>query len=143
MAISNITFYDTFLDQLGKKAVNLSTDTFKAALFTSTYAPNSATDGYYASITGELSNGSGYTTGGITLSSVTFSSLIFDAANIYWDFTGTRTFKYLVLYDDTVVNDLLVGYFTLDNTGASITQNNGDRYPINFSVNGIFRIMGS
>lgn len=51
-------------------AIDFDTDTFKIMLTTSTYTPNQDTHDFRDDITNEVANGSGYTTGGNTLTGV-------------------------------------------------------------------------
>ena len=77
----------------------------KALLTTSGYAPNQDTHRYKSSVTNEVT-GTGYTAGGVTLTSKTAAydaatnTLTLDAADPSWS-TVTVTFRYLVSYVDT------------------------------------------
>ena len=93
--------------------------TFKAALFTSTYVPDQDTDTAYTTLTGELANGNGYTTGGNACNNPvlsyddTLNSSIFDADNpAAWTFSADKTFRYIVFYDED--DDVLEGYIDLE-----------------------------
>jgi len=56
--------------------------------------------------------------------------------------TGTvGAFRYVVIYNDTSTNDLLVGWYDY---GSSITLNNGDTFTIDFDgSNGLYTIAQS
>lgn len=61
--------YSNYLLQLQQKAVNLLTDTLKYALFTSAYTPNLDSDTLYSLINANEVTGTGYSAGGLAISS--------------------------------------------------------------------------
>ena len=85
-----------------------NTDTFKMALFTDAHAPDQDVDQYYDASHGmtEVSNGNGYTTGGVTLTNVSFAydastnvfSMKFDDAS--WA-ASSFTARYACVYSST------------------------------------------
>ena len=107
--------YTNFKVKCSKKAYDLSLDTLKLALFTTTYVPNQDTDTTYALLTGELPTANGYTQGGQALASVVVASdavnhrMKLTANNVVWTVTGVLTFRYAVLYD-SAVGDLICLY---------------------------------
>jgi hypothetical protein len=83
----------------------LAAETLKLALFTSAYTPNANTDELYSSLTGEVSaSGTGYTTGGIAVSSGLTSGYV-DTTNARLDAddlslaSASFTTRYGVLYN--------------------------------------------
>lgn len=93
--------YNSCIDDMAKGAIDFDTDTFKAMLVTSTYAPNKDTDTKRSNVTNEVS-GTGYTAGGAT-SAVTVTK---DTANdkvtitfaaVSWA-TATITARAAVIY---------------------------------------------
>lgn len=72
--------YGPYLMGLGTGSFNLSTDTIKVMLVTSSYTPAQATDQYVSVLSAyEVSpTGTGYTTGGVVLSGVTWT---YDSVN--------------------------------------------------------------
>jgi hypothetical protein len=70
MAVTGL-FYPKFIDHLAQKRMDLDSDTFKAMLVTSAYTYSSAHD-FQNDITNEVT-GTGYTAGGATLTSVTWT----------------------------------------------------------------------
>lgn len=86
--------------------INLTSDTLKVALLTNAYTPNADTHEFRSSITNEVANGNGYTTGGQTLSGKVFSKDNtadegrFDADDLTWP-GATFTARYALLYKDT------------------------------------------
>lgn len=62
-------WYGAGLLKLATGAIDLDTDTFKIMMTTVSYVPNQDTDDYRNDVTNEVS-GTGYTSGGVTLSGV-------------------------------------------------------------------------
>lgn len=85
-------------------AVDLDGDTLKASLVIDTYTPDFNAHDFYNDITNEVANGSGYTTGGVTLAGVTSGVATgfytFDANDFSWT-TATFTARGDVVYDST------------------------------------------
>jgi hypothetical protein len=91
-------------------------------LFTSSLTP-ALTDTLYSSLTNEIANGNGYTTGGVAITSPVFSGTttqVFDCDDISWTFTASKTMRYAVLYKSS--DSKLIGYidFGVDNTCSSV-----------------------
>lgn len=133
-------FFESFREYLGNGTIDLDSHTFKACLLTSAYTPNSAHT-TYSQLTGEVANGNGYTTGGVELTSVTWTrsgnTVTFDAADPSWT-SATFTARYLVIYDDTPTSpaDPLV---LLKDFGSdkSVT---GGTFTVQFNASGIFTL---
>lgn len=105
MAVT-ITFYNNFkLRQLNGNAIDLDTDTVKAALCTSSYTPDIDAHDFFDDITSEVS-GTGYTAGGATVGSKTLTldtannRVVWDAADVTWA-SSSITARYAILYEDT------------------------------------------
>jgi hypothetical protein len=85
--------------------LNLSTDTIKVMLLSSSLTPNPDTHEFIGDINANEVTGTGYTAGGVTLTSkaVTQDNTTdigkFDAADVSW--TGTITARYAAIYKDT------------------------------------------
>jgi hypothetical protein len=99
------------------KEIDWDSDTIKVALFTDAHAPDQDVDQYYdveivaATPLVEVSSGSGYTTGGVTLANKTSSYTagtnvyMFDnTADIQWT-TSTITARYAIIYSDTAASN--------------------------------------
>lgn len=121
------TKFLNFVDQLSKAAINMNTAVYKVALFTT--APSTSTT-LYSSLTGEVSNGNGYTTAGITVGSTgatdTTGTETFAGAATTWTASSSGfTFRYVVLYDAT--SSTLIEFW--DN-GSNIVLSgaNGDQF---------------
>lgn len=130
MAMGPFFWIDRALLKLGDGTVDLDTTAIKAALLSSSQAvargfTGSSGDARYADLTGELATASGYTAGGVALSSVVLSRLTasrtrFTSANIAWTLTASITFKYLVLYADGATNKDLLMVADMDTSGGSL-----------------------
>lgn len=100
-----VKFYGQGMLKLATGSIDLDTDTFKLMLVDNTNAPDLDVDDFRDDrTTGELSNASGYTTGGVTLASVavtydsTSDQVRFDCADPSWSFTASRTWRYGDVY---------------------------------------------
>jgi hypothetical protein len=127
--------FNSFVEYLAEGVMNLQSDTLKIVL-TNT-APVS-TNTVRANLT-ELSNGNGYTTGGVA-AAVSSSSqtggtykLVLTATTITASGGAIGPFRYLVLVDDTPTSpaDPLVGWWDY---GASITLADGESLTIDFDA---------
>lgn len=104
MAVTAKVYGKFFLSAFNEE-VDLGSDTLKVMLCTSSYTPDQDTHQYKSSVTNEVT-GTGYTTGGATLSSVTVTydadsnTVTLDAADPSWS-DSTITARYAVFYDDT------------------------------------------
>lgn len=115
--------YGQALNAIATKTINLSSDTLKVMLVSSSYTPNQATDQYASTPGANEVTGTGYTAGGVALSSVALadSSNVFtlSAANTYWS-TLTVSTAYAVIYDTTVGSGYstnpLIGYLNFGGT---------------------------
>jgi hypothetical protein len=96
--------------RINPQGVDLTTATIKCALFlsTSNIAVDSTT---YSLLTNEVANENGYTTGGVTITDLTWSgttSPLITGTIPTWT-SSTFTFRYIVLYDS--VSDKVIGYY--------------------------------
>jgi len=100
--------YAKFYSQLSLKQAYAS-NTMKAALFTSSLTPSQTNDTLFSSApytSNQVASGTGYTTGGVALTSLTLTTAAlittFDAADIVITATGAGfTYRYIVFYDTT------------------------------------------
>lgn len=109
----------------------LPASAFKAVLATSSQAIDhtfvgASADCRYADLTAELATANGYTAAGLTLSGVAISRssapvVEWTTANAVWTLTNTITFKYFLIYNNTVANKNLIGYCDMDTTPGSIS----------------------
>lgn len=111
MAIT-VAWYGLGLQKIMQQTVNLETATVKLALVTSSYSPNRDTDDYRNDFTAaEVANGNGYASGGVTLTGVAYTydsasdQIRIDVNDPSWTFTGSKTWRYGVVYVDTAGGD--------------------------------------
>lgn len=130
--------YNKFLDYLAKNDV--SDDTFKVALVTSTYSPDKDAHEFFDDITNEVS-GTGYTAGGETvtgtltldtandkltleLASTSWTSATITARGaVYYSSTGTASTSTLIAFND-FGSDVAVTAGTLALAASTITLQN-------------------
>lgn len=124
--------YNEFKSSLGKKLIDLSADSFKVALLTSSSNAGSAalSTARYATLTNELSTASGYTSGGVSVGTGSWTgttTLTFDTADATWTASGgALTARFAVLYDNTATNKDLVAYMLLDSAPADVVTADGN-----------------
>lgn len=140
--------YDTAKLNIGNGTTDLDSHTFKIALFTSSSDANTLTETVYSGLTNEVANANGYTTGGNTLSGVTWTqtsgTATFDATDTTWTASGgSITARYAVIYDDTAATKPLVCVCLLDTTPADVTATAGNTLTIQFNASGIFTLSGA
>jgi hypothetical protein len=137
-----VVFHEAIYN-IGNGAIDLDSHTFKAVLTDS--APSQAGDDELADIT-QVSNGFGYTTGGVTLSGVTWAETGGGTGIWQWtvsDFSWTASggtfgpFRYVVIYSDTSTGDKLLASADI---GVSISISDGNMFTVDVGANGVFRI---
>lgn len=137
--MATFTKFNCFVEDLAEKVHNLGSDTLKVML-TNT-APD-AGDTLAANIT-EISAGSGYTAGGMTVtitasaqSGGTYKLVGSDPSITASGVVGP--FRYAVLYNDTATDDPLIAYW---DRGSSVTLQSGDTFTLDLDpTNGILQI---
>jgi hypothetical protein len=116
MAEGDAAVHNNFKEQLMLKTIDCDTDTFKVAMYTSSYtwSPDGADTAYSA--TNEI-GASGYTAGGATLASLvvaqddTNDRASWDAADVEWTSLASASPRHALLYDDTTATKwvLIIG----------------------------------
>jgi hypothetical protein len=115
MAVTATAYGLTFSGQYSATAarrIDWVTDTIKVALVTSTYSPAQDTDTFWGDSgisSNELATGNGYTTGGqaipatksVAYDTTTNETRLKTTGTNSWTFTGTKAFRYAVVYKDT------------------------------------------
>jgi hypothetical protein len=147
MAIT-ITPYDFFKANAmggvasGGAPIDFLTDTINVPLVTNVYVPNLATHDFWDDVSAnELATGNGYTTNGVTLGTktvtVTAGNADYDAADVSWTFTATKTFRYAVVMKWTGTAStsplMLLIDFGVDRTEDS-------QFDLRWNASGIFRL---
>jgi hypothetical protein len=122
--------FNSFVEALSEKVHNLGSDTLKVML---TNTQPAATNAVKSEIT-EISAGSGYTSGGATLSVTSSNQTSGTYKLVVSDVTFTATgslgpFRYVVMYNDTATNKELIGWYDY---GSSITLSTGETFTIDF-----------
>lgn len=143
MAAGTFVEYDVFRQKLGEEQHNLSSDTIKCALFTSSHTPSASSDVSFSALTNEHGTTStGYTAGGNTLTSVTWTTAILNAANTQWTAgSAGLNAKYAVIYNATAggTNDL-IAYVELE-VGSTVQVTEGNNLTIDFNdTDGIVKL---
>lgn len=126
------------------KEVDWDSDAIKVALVSSSYTPNQDTHDYWDDVAANEVTGTGYTAGGLALTSKTATYdgatnvVILDANDAVWA-ASTITARYAVIYDDsgaTAAQKVLVGYVDF---GSDQSSTNGN-FTVTFDATGIVRI---
>ena len=140
--------YTKFVLSLATKKVDVTADTFKVMLL-SAYTVGSTQDSaqFVADVLAVATEatGTGYTAGGQTLTSVTFTEsghvYTFDAADPSWG-SSTITASYALVYDSTPGSNAtnpVVGY--IDFGGAQ--SSSAGAFSVTLNASGIFTVTGS
>lgn len=132
--------FQSFVEALAEKVHNLGADSLKVMLTnTAPVAANSVK----ANLT-DISAGNGYTAGGTaaTISSSAQSSGTYKLvlADVVFTAAGGSIgpFRYAVLYNDTAVNDELIGWWDY---GSAITLASGETFTVDFDgTNGVLTL---
>jgi hypothetical protein len=130
MAIT-VNWYGPGLLDILEAPRDLEAVTLKLALVTDAYTPNRDTHDFWDDASGsELANGNGYSTGGVTLTTVVTSydsasdQVRLDFDDVSWTFTASKTWRYGVVYIDTAgasSTDPVIGLLTWDSNQSVST----------------------
>lgn len=101
--------YGNYLLNLASKKADFIADTVKAALLTNVYVPNQDTHTWFSDVNANQlsSSGTGYTAGGVALTSKTRSydassnTLTLDSDDVVFSSLTATAIRYLVFYHDT------------------------------------------
>lgn len=147
MPAGTFTIFRRAKPKLITGVIDLDTQTLKLALTTNVQSitddfAGSSTDCRYADLTAEVASGSGYTTGGATLTSVTVTrsgaTVTLDAADVSWP-SSTFTAKYGILYADNT-NDDLIGFVDLETGSSTGVSPSAATLSVNWNASGIFTL---
>ncbi len=129
------TKFQSFVEALAEKAHDLGADTLTVALTNS--APVN-TNTQLSNITQiSYTNLSSRVLTGVT-SAQTSGTYRLDANDLVLTASGTvPTFRYVVLFNDTAVNDLLIGFYDY---GSAVDLLNGETFTITWDAAGILTI---
>lgn len=139
---STVTIFNSFRKYIADGTIDLDTDTVKAALLLSTYTVSAAHTILSDVSSHEVAAGSGYTAGGVALTtpSVTYSGAVakYTADPAVWT-SLSKTFRFLLLYANVTRNGIvnpLLEVILIDNTPGDIIVTATD-YSIQWNANGI------
>lgn len=121
--------------------MDFDTNTFLCALFLSTSNLGAATT-TYAGVTNEHANANGYTTGGISMGTLTLAGTttvtVDDPSDLVWTASGgSITARFAGIYKSA---SNVVCYCLLDSTPADVTATDGNTLTIALHANGIFTL---
>lgn len=141
MAAGAWTFTDAARTNLLNGTFDLDTDTFLMALFLSTSNIGSGST-TYAGLTNEHANANGYTTGGISLSTLALSGTttvtVDETTNPVWTASGgSIVARFAVIYES---GGNVLCYCLLDSTPGDVTATNGNTLTVTFHASGIFTL---
>lgn len=143
MAIT-VTGYPLGWQNVFQTGIDMDAATWKLALATTSYTPDRDTHDFYNDLTNELSTASGYTAGGVTLGSPTFSydsasdQVRLDFSDPSWTFSSSVTWRYGVIYIDTAGASTTDPLMLLLDWGASQTVSGV--YSVTIDATGLYAI---
>lgn len=151
-AASAWTFYNNFHLWIADSTFNLTsgTQTFNMALFQSTSNFATLTNSLYGDLTNEVANANGYLTGGVALSSQTWTiataTAKFTSAAPTWTASGGNIVAraaviYLNATSNTHIKPLMC-YCLLDSAPADVTITTGNTLTVTPNASGIFTLTG-
>lgn len=117
--------YDKGREAFLKGGINVSSDTIKAALVDAgVYTPNLSTDQFWSTITGLSSAVIGTPA---TLSSITTTAGVFDAADVTYSSVTGASAEYIVIFKSTGTDSTSALIALIDTaTGLPVTPNGGN-----------------
>lgn len=158
MAQGTFTLFNEFAESIADGRIDLDTHTFKAAIVTlqaggtPTIAATDAVPTWGAGGTtnlssSEVSAGGGYTAGGVTLTSVTWSQSggvgTFDCADFGWTSSASgdpANCKCVVIYSDTATNKDCIGFMDLTADGTTAISLLSGNINITVNASGLFAV---
>lgn len=145
--------YTKLADSLGQKKIDVDSDTFKCMLLSAyTVGTTQDTAQYVADVKAAATeaSGTGYSAGGVTLTSVAWTT----TGHVYkwtatipaWTTTGgSLAAAYALFYDSTPGSDAtnpVLCYWNLDGAGGTQTSSNGT-FTLTANAAGILTVTGS
>jgi hypothetical protein len=116
----SLYIYNQFLNTIANQEINLDGDDLRVMLVSSSYSPSREAHKYKDNVDGEIT-GAGYTTGGETLTNVTYvlndKIATLKADNPKWTALNISNIRYAVIYDNTPsTNKPLIAYVDFGET---------------------------
>lgn len=148
MAQGDLIVFEEFVDQLGKKTHNFSSDTLKVGIIDNTITPTAAdaTPTWSDYSSNEVGTGGGYTANGITLTGVTWTetdgvATLDDTGNISLaqNASGFTDGYWGIIYNDTDASDTAIAFIDL---GGPVSEQAGI-VSITWGVSGILTVSTS
>lgn len=152
MAAGKVKLYEKAKGNIANGTIDLDTDTFKAILLASTSNANTLSGSeVLADLTNELATANGYTAGGITLTSVTWTqsggTWTFTSAAPVWTASGAGiTARLFAIYKSGTANSKvnpLVGVCLMDTTPADVVATAGNTLTVTPNGSGLFNLSGA
>ena len=143
---STFFFYDSFQKAVGDGVINLGSDVFRVALFTSAFVQD-VTNTDFASLANELPTANGYTAGGAVVPGITWTQTggesKWSGGSVVWAASGAGlTVRRYVLYSETAVGTDLVGVGLVNDNpfpgGSDVSTIPGNNLTLTFPAEGIF-----
>lgn len=144
--------YENAKKHLADGTMDLDTNTFKMALFASTSNANTLSgSNVLADLTNELATANGYTAGGITLTSVTWTNssgtmTLTCAAPVWTAAGGSITSRFAVIYQSGTFNtftNALLAVMLEDTAPADVITTTGNTLTITPNASGLFTLSGA
>lgn len=139
--------YGQFIGKALNKEIDWDSDDIRVMLVSSSYSPNQDTHDYLDDVVGNEVSGTGYTAGGIALTSRTntydpaSNTVVLDAADVTWA-NSTVTARYAVIYNNTGASSSakpLIAYVDFVSDQSSTAGN----FTITWDAAGIVRLTAS
>lgn len=144
--------YELGKQHLSDGTFDLDSNTFKCALYTSSSNANTlTTSSILADITNQVAQANGYTTGGNTLTGVTWTNssgtMTFTGTIPAWTASGgSITARFAVIYGSGTLNGLvnpILCVCLLDTTPADVTATDGNTFTVQMNASGAFTASGA
>ena len=116
MAVSS-NLFQSAIDYAFQGLINYPSDAIKMALLTASASPNLSTWHAYSDLTNEVANGSGYATGGVTLTAKTHVETVANSWGTSWAATNAQNVGDIVI--PNTPNGLLYVCVVAGTTGGS------------------------
>lgn len=145
MAADAWIIHDRFKEFMGDSTIDMDGDSFALRLYLSTSNIASTSVGDATTATNEHANANGYTTGGNSLSSVTWNratnTVTFDSADsVFTASGGSIVARFAAIVDTTTTPDEIVAHVLMDNAPADVTATDGNTLTIQMNASGIFTL---
>ncbi len=152
MAAGKFKVYEQGKKHLSDGTFDLDSNTFKITLHSSASNANTlSTSSAFSDITNELTTANGYTAGGITLTSVTWTNssgtMTFTCAAVTWTASGgSIAARFAVIRASGTLNsivDPILAVCLMDTTPADVSATNGNTLTITPNGSGLFTLSGA